>query len=1112
MAIPTLTTLGRIARRRRGFASAAVVAFISLLSASTAFAQLDPLLFLKRTPPTIIIVFDTSLQMLEDGNGNFYDPHFYVTSDDPVVMTAFPAVGTAKTYRRVYKNLAYAASPGKYKADSISGVPAVWDPGNALTSNNASDLAFLDSTRYNIAKQGIAAAVAENGSSKYRWGLIRLRQSTPAWRTSPGCDRPVAVSDLTQSLLGDMTPCNGGGLGNYAIYAPSVAAASYAQGTAPAGTVVVTPAANTAASMLSLVNRGPDDPLALIPGGIGGVGYNDRPLTYALTDAKAAAAAAMAADTAACRSCRNTIVVLITGGKDDGDGTYTSSHNPATTAAEFLNVSGGAVTKRVPIVVIGVKPAAADEAQLQSIASGSGGFYRSATSVADVTSAINSAVQFGFTRSTDLQTSSASEFLPVSPVVGTVNLIGAPDATGTVLPDTNITSSSTGGRLPQRSNVMITAGFTLPGFDGALRAFRTYKPVADATKPSGWKFVNDGTRLWPDLDGRPSLAGKARAPSDPNTRNIYTYIPNGSGGGTVVAFTTANLATLSPHMNAGSSATDVINFVRSQPIGAIIGSTPALMDPPSLDPPPDSDYGRPDGGATFAGQHKDRRAMIFVGANDGMIHGFDARTGYEVWAFIPYNLLPKLRTLLDGQPVEMFDYFVDSSPKVAEVKLGGAWRSILVIGEGPGGTFYQAFDVTEAGMGVDPETGDIGAVTSLMSRFDTPNESIEFKWAFPNYNSFDPTYSAISLATGCTSGCAITVTDATPGGKVRLYGDLRSSATFAEKTVGFSWSDPAVGALDSLRTTTAVIVGSGYFPDIEASIPNRGASAPKAGAALYLINADTGELVGNASGGSCPTVSSGSGSAAGCVLVGDVSNGRKNALQADPTAAGNYGEFHVRKAYMGDIDGSYWRFNFTSAGVISLDLMLDTDQPIYASSALLFVGTSDVYMFFSTGSDLLPASSNGGTGRFKMFGLKDNSPGSGATQKFSNDMAIVSVTSAGFTDGERPSTSPTVAGDIVFFTATTEDGATPCADYTSTVYAMTYVGTSAYTEVGSGSTKRAVAQLSGRATAPFIVDQHLYLATAGNTGANIEALGDPEDFNNGIGQVGVRILSWREIR
>ena len=56
------------------------------------------------------------------------------------------------------------------------------------------------------------------------------------------------------------------------------------------------------------------------------------------------------------------------------------------------------------------------------------------------------------------------------------------------------------------------------------------------------------------------------------------------------------------------------------------------------------------------------------------------------------------------------------------------------------------------------------------------------------------------------------------------------------------------------------------------------------------------------------------------------------------------------------------------------------------------------------------------------------------------------------------------------------------------------------------------ATLAGRATAPFIVDQHLYLGTVGANGTNIEAFGDPEDFNNGVGQVGVRILSWREIR
>ena len=447
----------------------------------------------------------------------------------------------------------------------------------------------------------------------------------------------------------------------------------------------------------------------------------------------------------------------------------------------------------------------------------------------------------GFARSADFDTSKSSEFLPVSPVIGSVNLEGASDAAGSTLSNTDITAVSGGQHLPQRSNFMVTAGFTLPGFDGAIRAFRTYKPVTDSTKPTGWKFANDGTRLWPDLDGRPSLAGMARIPSDPTTRNVYTFLPNGAGGGSVVAFSTANAAQLAPHLgvtDATSASSRASARSRSAPSS---GRRPALMDAPSLDPPPDTAYGFPDSIGTFAGDHKDRRSILFFGANDGMIHAVDARTGYEVWAFIPYNLLPKLRTLLDGQPVEQFDYFVDSSPKIAEVKLSGAsctdfgasspcWRSLLIMGEGAGGTFYQTFDVTEAGMGVAQDADGLSAVSGMLSPGSTRRRVDRFKWSFPNYSSFDPTYSA-----------TFTVSDGTPGGKVKLFGDVKSSASYAEKTVGFTWSDPAVGPLDSARTTNAVIVGSGYFPDIEALIPGRAASAPKAGNALYLLDADDGQ-------------------------------------------------------------------------------------------------------------------------------------------------------------------------------------------------------------------------------------------------------------------------------
>jgi len=482
-----------------------------------------------------------------------------------------------------------------------------------------------------------------------------------------------------------------------------------------------------------------------------------------------------------------------------------------------------------------------------------------------------------------------------------------------------------------------------------------------------------------------------------------------------------------------------------------------------------------------------------VGTNEGMIHAIDARTGYEVWAFIPANLLPKLKTLVDGQPVEDFDYFVDSSPKVAELKVNDVWRSYLFIGEGPGGVYYQAFDVTNAGLGVPSDADGIGAVTSLLAMFDAPNESIEFKWSFPNYSSFDPDFYA-----------EFPLDDGTAGDIVKFYGDLKANASAAEKSVGFTWSDPAVGPLNASRGVNALIVGSGYFPAVEDLLPGRGAGSPRAGRSLYLIDVETGTLVGNPGGGPCGGI--------GCLDVGDIANLRKNALQGDPSAAGESGSYVVTKAYLGDLDGEYWRFNFDEFGTITPNEMVFADQPIYASSALLFVGSVDVYMFFATGSDLLPATAAGGTGTFRLIGLKDNAPGGGATTKFVEELAPVSNV-GGYSVGERPSTSPSVAGDIVFYTTTVQDAE---GYVTSNLYALTYLGGAAYDSTGDGQVAAnespVIRTVLGRASAPFIVDQHLYFASSGESGASIEILGDPEDFNNGVGQIGVRILSWREIR
>jgi Tfp pilus tip-associated adhesin PilY1 len=134
----------------------------------------------------------------------------------------------------------------------------------------------------------------------------------------------------------------------------------------------------------------------------------------------------------------------------------------------------------------------------------------------------------------------------------------------------------------------------------------------------------------------------------------------------------------------------------------------------------------------------------------------------------------------------------------------------------------------------------------------------------------------------------------------------------------------------------------------------------------------------------------------------------------------------------------------------------------------------------------------------------------------SRDLSPKVVSTGLLTNGERPTSSPTVAGDIVFFSTTTDSALASCTDATAKTYAFTYLGTAAYDANGNGTLENnespVVSTSVGRATAPFIVDQHLYIGTSSSLGPGVTVLGDPEDFNNGVGQIGVRILSWREIR
>jgi Neisseria PilC beta-propeller domain len=984
------TRLSGLAARlpRRGVVGAVLTLLVAAWP-QAAEAQLDPLLFLKRSVPSIttpqyranvLVAVDVAPRMQYDADGNFYDPVDYAKGNLWDTALGVSGANTIARYRRIYRSMTVASS-GSQTFD-VSTISIVGD------GQGAAHTSFYQKTRLGVAKSAIDQVIRENNTSA-RFGLLKMRQQNPHIDTSS--DDPAYSADPAQVL-----PTDGPGPSLWKVARGVVDDdnRNIEVSTAP---LVRPDAANPNAAIQTILAQSFSS-TALLPAGDDDDGDDDAPLAHLLDDLRTEAARLAGLDT----QCRNTVAVLITGG---GEGTGGHSPSAASIAATFLNVGGG---RRVPIYVIAIAPPASAVAELQAIASASGGRYYEITkaqidvaaanyeAVPEAVRALSDAVQHAFAQTTDFNTAPTlalpygpqSEFQVTSPIVGTVNLVGARDITGASLPNTDITNPTSGADIPQRGNVMVTTGFAMPGFEARLRAFRVYKPVVDTTKPSGYKFSQDGTALWVAKTPTASYCDDATA----SCRNIFTVLPTGA----IVAFTESNAGTLSPYLNTWDAA-GLINLVRRQPLGAVVSATPAMMDPPSLDPPPDTDY------PAFVDANKARRSLLFVGANDGMFHAIDGRTGVEVWAFIPFNLLPKLKTLRDGQGIDGFDYFVDSSAKVADVKIGGAWKTMVVVGQGAGGTFYQAFDATLSGMAasISPESDD---VSSLLSYFNSTSR-IPFLWAFPRYSMFD-----VSI------------------GK---YGDLSSSASDHEKSVGQTWSDPAVGQIKTASGKYTVITGSGFFPRSKETGANRGGAS--AGRSLYLLSVEDGTVFDRmeatpSSDGLAEGDDNCTAAAYGCTMI-------KNALQADPVATGPSDSRFIDRTYIGDLDGNVWRFEIDLDGsdnprfpsAPSRLASMGPDQPIFASMATVSVGPKQ-YLFFGTGSDLLPLT--GQSTVFKLAGVLDN--GGSGTVTFEHTLAKVD----GVGDDEVVSSFPAVAGDIVFFTTTTLKPQNPCVAPDANLYAL----------------------------------------------------------------------------
>lgn len=97
---------------------------------------------------------------------------------------------------------------------------------------------------------------------------------------------------------------------------------------------------------------------------------------------------------------------------------------------------------------------------------------------------------------------------------------------------------------------------------------------------------------------------------------------------------------------------------------------------------------------------------VYVGANDGMLHAFNAATGAEIFAYIPSMLLPSLKKL--SQSNYAHTYFVDGQINVGTVIIGGNDKTLLVGGLGAGAKGVYALNITEPT--VANETGAVSKI------------------------------------------------------------------------------------------------------------------------------------------------------------------------------------------------------------------------------------------------------------------------------------------------------------------------------------------------------------------------------------------------------------------
>ncbi len=259
----------------------------------------------------------------------------------------------------------------------------------------------------------------------------------------------------------------------------------------------------------------------------------------------------------------------------------------------------------------------------------------------------------------------------------------------------------------------------------------------------------------------------------------------------------------------------------------------------------------------FARKHEFRRKMLAVGANDGMVHLFDAGiwdqganrfdngTGKELFAFMPRMVLPIVKEVAEG---ERQIFSVDGSPRAVSIFLDPEhssgdpvdpadrrWRTILIGGLREGGSIDGGGDV-ELDNGKSFVSGYYALDITQPDRLGSDNKPIN--------RDVVPTCLSNYSETACGPnpfGAELWEFTDSVGGSPAEWGVALDEDDNDAPDLGRTWSQPVIGRVrlaDGSGGTTerwVMIFGGGFDPASRID--------PQSGTWLYMVDIETGEAI-----------------------------------------------------------------------------------------------------------------------------------------------------------------------------------------------------------------------------------------------------------------------------